>query len=198
MHYVDEGAGRPGAAPARRTDLGVPVPQGDSPTHRRARCIAPDYFGFGRSDKPTDRECTRTTGTCVDRAVRPGPRPARHHARRAGLGRPGRVRLRRRRAGARRAPRRPEHGYRRAGAERRMAAVPGVHAAGRHRHRCRAARAALARPTDDGRRDRRVRRAVPRAGGAHRDRVLPRARRDGARTIRPRGGCSTCATGSGR
>jgi haloalkane dehalogenase len=55
MHYVDEGAGDP-----------VLLLHGE-PTwaflYRKviphlvggARCVAPDYFGFGRSDKPTDR-----------------------------------------------------------------------------------------------------------------------------------------------
>jgi haloalkane dehalogenase len=55
MHYIDEGAGDP-----------VLLLHGE-PTwaflYRKiilqlvgsARCVAPDYFGFGRSDKPTDR-----------------------------------------------------------------------------------------------------------------------------------------------
>ncbi len=57
MHYLDEGDGRAGAAAARRADVVVPLPQDDPAARRRgARCIAPDYFGFGRSDKPTERD----------------------------------------------------------------------------------------------------------------------------------------------
>ena len=56
MHYVDEGSGDP-----------ILLLHGE-PTwaflYRKmiptlagvARCVAPDYFGFGRSDKPTDRD----------------------------------------------------------------------------------------------------------------------------------------------
>ena len=36
--------------------MGVPLPQGDPELTPTARCIAPDYFGFGRSDKPTEPE----------------------------------------------------------------------------------------------------------------------------------------------
>ena len=54
MHYVDEGSGDP-----------VLLLHGEptwSYLYRKiipkltpaARCVAPDYFGFGRSDKPTD------------------------------------------------------------------------------------------------------------------------------------------------
>ena len=32
----------------------VPLPQGDPAATPAARCVAPDYFGFGRSDKPTE------------------------------------------------------------------------------------------------------------------------------------------------
>ena len=54
MHYVDEGDGRSGAHAPRRADVGVPLSQDDPDDRRRAaRAVAPDYFGFGRSDKPT-------------------------------------------------------------------------------------------------------------------------------------------------
>ena len=53
MHYVEEEVRRPGAAPPRRADVGVPLPEADPAARRRARVVAPDYFGFGRSDKPT-------------------------------------------------------------------------------------------------------------------------------------------------
>ena len=56
LHYLDEGSGAP-----------ILLLHGEPtwsflyrkliPTLRRgSRCIAPDYFGFGRSDKPTDRQ----------------------------------------------------------------------------------------------------------------------------------------------
>ena len=77
MHYVDEGAGDP-----------VLLLHGE-PTwaflYRKvipslapiARCIAPDYFGFGRSDKPTEPELVLVrTALGVDRATRRGARPA--------------------------------------------------------------------------------------------------------------------------
>ena len=51
------GRGRSGALPPRRADVVVPLPEDDSrPAARGARVVAPDYFGFGRSDKPTDRD----------------------------------------------------------------------------------------------------------------------------------------------
>ena len=64
MHYVDEGAGEPGAAAARRADLVVPLAQARSRrSPQRHRVVAPDLIGFGRSDKPTDSAGTRTTVT---------------------------------------------------------------------------------------------------------------------------------------
>ncbi len=58
MHYVDEGSARGQghrAVPARRAELGLPVSQ-DDPVFTQAglRVVAPDWFGFGRSDKPQD------------------------------------------------------------------------------------------------------------------------------------------------
>jgi haloalkane dehalogenase len=55
MHYVDEGEGPPvlllhGEPTWSYLYRGV-IPQ----LAQTARCIAPDYFGFGRSDKPLDR-----------------------------------------------------------------------------------------------------------------------------------------------
>jgi haloalkane dehalogenase len=55
MHYVDEGAGAPllllHGEPTWSFLYRKLIPS----LSRGARCIAPDYFGFGRSDKPTDR-----------------------------------------------------------------------------------------------------------------------------------------------
>jgi haloalkane dehalogenase len=54
MHYVDEGAGEPVLllhGEPTWAFLYRKVIAGLAP---RARCIAPDYFGFGRSDKPVD------------------------------------------------------------------------------------------------------------------------------------------------
>jgi haloalkane dehalogenase len=54
MHYVDEGAGDPvlllHGEPTWAYLYRKVVPQ----LTASARCVAPDYFGFGRSDKPTD------------------------------------------------------------------------------------------------------------------------------------------------
>jgi haloalkane dehalogenase len=55
MHYVDEGDGDPvlllHGEPTWSYLYRKVIPQ----LTRVARCIAPDYFGFGRSDKPLDR-----------------------------------------------------------------------------------------------------------------------------------------------
>jgi haloalkane dehalogenase len=54
MHYVDEGDGGPvlllHGEPTWSFLYRTMIP----PLGRIARCVAPDYFGFGRSDKPTD------------------------------------------------------------------------------------------------------------------------------------------------
>ena len=121
MHYVDEGDGDP-----------VLLLHGE-PTwaflYRKmiptiagvARAIAPDYFGFGRSDKPTRIEdYSYDFHYAVDRALRRRARPARDDGRRPGLGRADRAPPRRRAPRARRAPRDPEHrDRRRAGLRRR-------------------------------------------------------------------------------
>jgi haloalkane dehalogenase len=56
MHYVDEGEGEPvlllHGEPTWAYLYRKVIPQVASV----ARCIAPDYFGFGRSDKPVERE----------------------------------------------------------------------------------------------------------------------------------------------
>ena len=56
MHYVDEGEGRPvlllHGEPTWAYLYRKVIPE-VAPV---ARCIAPDYFGFGRSDKPIERE----------------------------------------------------------------------------------------------------------------------------------------------
>jgi haloalkane dehalogenase len=54
MHYVDEGAGAPVLLLHGEPTWGFlyrKLIAGLAPQHR---CLAPDYFGFGRSDKPTD------------------------------------------------------------------------------------------------------------------------------------------------
>jgi haloalkane dehalogenase len=55
MHYLDEGAGRPvlllHGEPTWSFLYRKFIPQ----LTPRSRCIAPDYFGFGRSDKPEER-----------------------------------------------------------------------------------------------------------------------------------------------
>ncbi len=58
LHYVDEKAkGRAaGRLLPRRADLGLPLPEDASPLVEAGhRVVCPDYAGFGRSDKPTDR-----------------------------------------------------------------------------------------------------------------------------------------------
>ena len=73
MHYVDEGAGDPvlllHGEPTWSFLYRKIIPElGGS-----ARCIAPDYFGFGRSDKPTEPGFyTYDAARRVDRAVRAG------------------------------------------------------------------------------------------------------------------------------
>ena len=140
MHYLDEGAGDPvlllHGEPTWSFLYRKVIPK----LTPAARCIAPDYFGFGRSDKPTEPGWySYDRHVDVDRALRRGARPARRDRRRAGLGRPDRLPLRRREPRAGRAARRPEHGHRRPRAERGVAALPGVHAPRRHRDRRRPA-----------------------------------------------------------
>jgi haloalkane dehalogenase len=56
MHYLDEGSGAPvlllHGEPTWSFLYRTIIPQ----LTERSRCIAPDYFGFGRSDKPEARE----------------------------------------------------------------------------------------------------------------------------------------------
>ena len=56
LHYVDEGDGAPvlllHGEPTWAYLYRKVIPE-IAPV---ARCIAPDYFGFGRSDKPVERE----------------------------------------------------------------------------------------------------------------------------------------------
>ena len=64
------GSRRPGAAAARRADVVVPLPQDDPASSRpAARCIAPDYFGFGRS-RQADRAAAGTPTTATSRRSR--------------------------------------------------------------------------------------------------------------------------------
>ena len=64
MHYLDEGAGEPvlllHGEPTWSFLYRKIIPQ----LTESSRCIAPDYFGFGRSDKPHGaRSGTPTTAT---------------------------------------------------------------------------------------------------------------------------------------
>ena len=55
MHYLDEGAGDPVLLLHGEPTWSFVYRKLIPPLARNARCIAPDYFGFGRSDKPTER-----------------------------------------------------------------------------------------------------------------------------------------------
>jgi len=55
MHYVDEGAGDPILFLHGEPTWSFLYRKLITPLAGAARCVAPDYFGFGRSDKPTDR-----------------------------------------------------------------------------------------------------------------------------------------------
>src|SRR5581483_2954681 len=54
LHYVDEGAGDPVLLLHGEPTWGYLYRKLIPPLARVARVVAPDYFGFGRSDKPTD------------------------------------------------------------------------------------------------------------------------------------------------
>ena len=147
MHYLDEGEGDAGAAAARRADVVVPLPQDDPAADGRSRAASrPTTSASGaRTSRQTRELVLVRQPRRLDRASRRGARPARRHARRSGLGRPDRLPLRRRAPRPRRAARRHEHRHRRPRAERGVAALPGVHAPSRPRHRCRTAPPAVAR-----------------------------------------------------
>jgi len=55
MHYVDEGAGAPVLLLHGEPTWSYLYRKVIPPLAPAARCVAPDYFGFGRSDKPVDR-----------------------------------------------------------------------------------------------------------------------------------------------
>jgi haloalkane dehalogenase len=55
MHYLDEGDGDPVLLLHGEPTWSFLYRKLIPPLAERARCIAPDYFGFGRSDKPTER-----------------------------------------------------------------------------------------------------------------------------------------------
>ena len=54
LHYVDEGAGEPVLLLHGEPSWAFLYRKVIASLAAGARCIAPDYFGFGRSDKPTD------------------------------------------------------------------------------------------------------------------------------------------------
>jgi haloalkane dehalogenase len=56
MHYVDEGAGPPVLLLHGEPTWSFLYRKVIAELAGSARCIAPDYFGFGRSDKPVDPE----------------------------------------------------------------------------------------------------------------------------------------------
>ena len=97
MHYVDEGEGAPvlllHGEPTWSYLYRKVIPE-VAPV---ARCVAPDYLGFGRSDKPVERDWySYDAPHGVARALRRRARPARRDRRDAGLGRPARHAARRR------------------------------------------------------------------------------------------------------
>ena len=55
MHYVDEGRGSPVLLLHGEPTWAFLYRKLIPTLSQGARCVAPDYFGFGRSDKPTDR-----------------------------------------------------------------------------------------------------------------------------------------------
>ena len=56
MHYLDEGDGDPVLLLHGEPTWSFLYRKMIPPLARGARCVAPDYFGFGRSDKPTERD----------------------------------------------------------------------------------------------------------------------------------------------
>jgi haloalkane dehalogenase len=56
MHYVDEGAGDPVLLLHGEPTWSFLYRKTVSPIAAVARVVAPDYFGFGRSDKPVERD----------------------------------------------------------------------------------------------------------------------------------------------
>src|ERR671931_2683690 len=56
MHYLDEGAGEPVLLLHGEPTWSFLYRKMITPLSDMARVVAPDYFGFGRSDKPTDRD----------------------------------------------------------------------------------------------------------------------------------------------
>ena len=114
MHYVDEGAGDPVLLLHGEPSWAFLYRKMIPPLAGDARVVAPDYFGFGRSDKPdADRGLLVRLPLRIDRAARGGARPSRRDGRRPGLGRADRPSTRGRASRPRRPPRDPEHGDRR-------------------------------------------------------------------------------------
>jgi haloalkane dehalogenase len=56
MHYLDEGSGAPILLLHGEPTWAYLYRKLIPTLSKSTRCIAPDYFGFGRSDKPTDRQ----------------------------------------------------------------------------------------------------------------------------------------------
>ena len=184
MHYLDEGAGDPvlclHGEPTwsylyRRMIPGL--------SRAVARVVAPDYFGFGRSDKPIDQRLVHVRPALrVDPRSRRGARARAADRRRPGLGRPDRHPAGGRAAGASSAARDPQHRRRRRpSAERRLASLPRGRARGGRRLPGGPADPPRVRPRPVGRgRGRRTTRRSPRPSRrpAH---CVPRAGADRAR-----------------
>ncbi len=187
MHYLDEGSGPPvlllHGEPTWSYLYRKIIPE----LTASARAIAPDYFGFGRSDKPLlTRGLLLRLPHRVDRPAGRGSRPARRDRRRAGLGRPDRAPPRRRASRPDRPARDHEHRHRRRpAAVRGVAALPRLAGATRNRDRPRPARPDLGRAADERGGRGGLQRAVagPRVEG--RDPRLPGARPDLARPPGP-------------
>jgi haloalkane dehalogenase len=72
MHYLDEGNGAPVLLLHGEPTWSFLYRKLIPPLRRGRRCIAPDYFGFGRSDKPTDPEWYSYDGhyASIERLIR--------------------------------------------------------------------------------------------------------------------------------
>src|SRR6266700_4156899 len=85
MHYVDEGEGRPILLLLGEPTWAYLYRKMIPILSQRHRVIAPDYFGFGRSDKPTDPAFYSYDQHVSSIVVRRGARPEGRDARSPGL-----------------------------------------------------------------------------------------------------------------
>ena len=182
MHYVDEGDGQPvlllHGEPTWAYLYRKVIPRG-----RAGRALHRARLLRLRAQRQADRArlvlVRHALG--VARALRRRARPPRRDGRHAGLGRPARDAPRGRAPGSHRSPRRHEHGHlRRTSAVRHVAALPRSRPSHRHGLPAGAADSHHVHDRAAGRRRRRVRRAVSRAGVEDRRAHVPRAGADGA------------------